>query len=329
MSKPMEFKDYYKILGVARTADEKAIKTAYRALARKHHPDVNKGSADRFKEINEAYEVLSDPEKRKRYDTLGSGLGALRAGRARGCRRARRSRCASRRAASSAASRTSSARSSGGGPAPGPARGRRARRPARRPAATDLGERADLGGRRRRGAGRRRRGRRSSCHARGGVPGVRKTIALELDEPCPTCGGSGHVKRKPCAILPRHRLGQGPPPPRSEDPRRRGHRLARPRGGRRARAARAGGARGDLYLRVTVKPDPRFERKGDDLYARPAGARRRRRAGRGDAGADPQGPGLMKIPPETSSGRRCSGSRATACRISRAAAPATSTCASR
>ena len=69
----VEFKDYYKILGVDRTADDKAIKAAYRKLARKHHPDVAKGkdSGDRFREINEAYEVLSDPEKRRRYDTLG------------------------------------------------------------------------------------------------------------------------------------------------------------------------------------------------------------------------------------------------------------------
>src|SRR5512134_2842597 len=67
----MDFKDYYKTLGVAKSADDKAIKAAYRRLARKYHPDVNKGSADRFKEINEAYAVLSDPDKRKRYDTLG------------------------------------------------------------------------------------------------------------------------------------------------------------------------------------------------------------------------------------------------------------------
>ena len=69
----MEFKDYYKTLGVERSADEKAIKTAYRKLARKYHPDVakDKAAVGRFQEINEAYEVLSDPEKRKRYDTLG------------------------------------------------------------------------------------------------------------------------------------------------------------------------------------------------------------------------------------------------------------------
>ena len=71
----VDFKDYYKILGVDRKADDKTIKSAYRRLARKHHPDVTKGgkdSAERFKEINEAYEVLSDPEKRRRYDSLGS-----------------------------------------------------------------------------------------------------------------------------------------------------------------------------------------------------------------------------------------------------------------
>ena len=70
----MEYKDYYKVLGVARDADDRTIKQAYRRLARKHHPDVSraKGSADRFKEINEAYEVLSDSEKRKRYDSLGA-----------------------------------------------------------------------------------------------------------------------------------------------------------------------------------------------------------------------------------------------------------------
>ncbi len=69
----MEYKDYYKILGVPRDADDRTIKQTYRRLARKHHPDVSKakGSADRFKEINEAYEVLSDSEKRKRYDSLG------------------------------------------------------------------------------------------------------------------------------------------------------------------------------------------------------------------------------------------------------------------
>jgi DnaJ-class molecular chaperone len=71
----MDFKDYYSTLGVAKTATEKEVKQAYRKLARKHHPDVNPGdkSAEtRFKELNEAYEVLGDPEKRKKYDELGA-----------------------------------------------------------------------------------------------------------------------------------------------------------------------------------------------------------------------------------------------------------------
>ena len=68
----MDFKDYYKILGVEPTADDKEIKTAYRKLARKYHPDVSKekNAEDRFKEASEAYEALSNPEKRAEYDEL-------------------------------------------------------------------------------------------------------------------------------------------------------------------------------------------------------------------------------------------------------------------
>src|ERR1700674_5820276 len=71
----MDFKDYYSTLGVAKSSTEKEIKQAYRKLARKHHPDVNPGdksAENTFKEINEAYEVLGDPEKRKQYDELGA-----------------------------------------------------------------------------------------------------------------------------------------------------------------------------------------------------------------------------------------------------------------
>lgn len=71
----VEFRDYYKSLGVSKTATDEEIKKAFRKLARKYHPDVaqdKKAAEEKFKEINEAYEVLSDPEKRKKYDTLGA-----------------------------------------------------------------------------------------------------------------------------------------------------------------------------------------------------------------------------------------------------------------
>ena len=71
----MDFKDYYTTLGVSKTATDKEIKQAFRKLARKYHPDVNpgdKGAEARFKEVNEANEVLSDPVKRKKYDELGA-----------------------------------------------------------------------------------------------------------------------------------------------------------------------------------------------------------------------------------------------------------------
>ncbi|GAF94058.1 unnamed protein product, partial [marine sediment metagenome] len=70
----MAAKDYYQILGVKRDASQKEIRQAYRRLARRFHPDVNPGdkaAEARFKEINEAHEVLSDPEKRKKYDRYG------------------------------------------------------------------------------------------------------------------------------------------------------------------------------------------------------------------------------------------------------------------
>jgi len=72
---PVEFKDYYATLGLPRNASDEDIKKAFRKLARQYHPDVakdKKTAEEKFKEINEAYEVLSDPEKRKKYDQYGA-----------------------------------------------------------------------------------------------------------------------------------------------------------------------------------------------------------------------------------------------------------------
>src|SRR5580658_7236467 len=71
---PLAYTDYYEVLGVARDANQDAIRRAYRRLARKLHPDLNADSdaEERFKELGEAYEVLSDPDKRERYDRLGA-----------------------------------------------------------------------------------------------------------------------------------------------------------------------------------------------------------------------------------------------------------------
>jgi DnaJ-class molecular chaperone len=290
----MDFKDYYKTLGVPKTADEKAIKSAYRKLARKHHPDVNKGSAERFKEISEAYTVLSDPEKRKRYDTLGPDWERY----------------------AHAGSRPSAE-----GPDVhfGPGGG-------------DLGGFSDFfrtifgefaGGRRGRGGDFTEIRFGDPAGAEWGGPivdrgsdveagieltlaeafqGARKTLSLEIEEPCATCGGAGHVGGKACATCHGTGWSKG----------RRHLEVKIPAGvdtGSRVRVpaegpgGTGGGGRGDLYLKVTVKPDPRFERKGDDLHVDltiPAFD-----AALGIEAAVPtlKGQVSMKIPPETSSGR--------------------------
>ena len=285
----VDFKDYYRILGVDRKADDKTIKSAYRRLARKHHPDVAKGkdSGDRFKEINEAYEVLSDPEKRRRYDSLGPDWQRY-------------------------------TQAPAGGPGGGPGGGFGVE--------YDLGGAGDfsdffrtifgdMAGR----AGSRGEGVRLEDLFRGGrsarggdvqagieitldeaFQGARKTFAMDLEEPCPTCHGSGHVKRQPCptcggsgAQAVRRQVDVKIPAGVKSDQR---VRVA-------GEGAGAAGARGDLYLSVTVAPHPFFERKGEDVHlALPVTAPE---AALGTTLEVPtlRGKVSMKIPPATSSGR--------------------------
>ncbi len=257
----VEFKDYYRILGVDRSADDKTIKSAYRRLARKYHPDVAKGKdgGERFKEVNEAYEVLSDPDKRRRYDSLGPDWQRY-------------------------------AQQPGPGGAPGGARVEYGDlddvgdfSEFFRTIFGDLGVRMGRGqpGAPRGGAGfevedllgggraaRRARGRGQDVQANVEITleeayhGARKTFALALDEPCPTCQGAGNVGGRPCATC------QGRGWQRAQ----RQLDVKIPAGvrtGQRVRVSGEGegavGRRGDLYLSVTVAPHPLYERKGDDL----------------------------------------------------------------
>ena len=285
----VEFKDYYKILGVERGAGDAAIKSAYRKLARKYHPDVNKGKDDRFKEINEAYEVLSDPEKRRRYDTLGPDW----------------QRYAQQ-----------------GAPGAQPGGGFHVEYGDAgdfsdffRTIFGDLGARAGAGGRggfqdvfgdsfQRGGARGRRRGQDVQADIEISLEeafaGTRKSFSMELDEPCATCHGSGNVGGKPCAVC----QGTGWQRARREVD------VRIPPGvrtGQKVRVSGEGGGgsggRGDLYLVVSVAPHPQLERRGDDIthtlsITAPEAA----------LGATIEVPTLrgkvsMKVPPSTSSGR--------------------------
>ena len=285
----VEFKDYYRILGVDRSADDKAIKSAYRKLARKYHPDVAKGkdTGDRFREITEAYEVLSDPEKRRRYDTLGPDW--------------------QRYAQPGPAGQPGGTRVEYGdlgdfseffrtifGDA-GP-RGRAGRgAPGFTPGGIE-----DWGG------GGMGRGRGDDVQASVTISleeahsGARKTFEFELEEPCPTCHGSGNVGGKPCATC----HGGGWQRARREVDVRI---PAGVRSGQKVRVAGEGGGgtrhRGDLYLAVTVAPHREFERKGDDIaLTLPLTAPE---AALGTTIEVPtlRGKVSMKVPPGTSSGR--------------------------
>lgn len=276
----MAKKDYYETLGVSRTATEKDIKQAFRRLARKYHPDVNPGSKDaeaKFKEINAAFEVLSDKDKRQKYDQYGEQwqFAEQFAGQQQGTPSGFRS------------SRTDQASpfadvdiDSLFGDLFAGTRGRRAHRP--------------------------RRGQDVEYHIEvtleEAFSGSERTIILETQEPCRTCKGIGMVKNAPCPTC--RGAGYVPTTKRLE--------VKIPAGvktGSRIRLAGKGGAgeagasNGDLYLQVTVKPHARFERRDDDLLVDVPVALTIALLGGEVKVPTPKGNLVLKVPPETQNGR--------------------------
>ncbi len=232
----MEFKDYYATLGLQKSATEKEIKQAFRKLARKFHPDVNPGDKTaeaKFKEINEANEVLSDPEKRRKYDELGSNWRAYEQAGPGGPR-------------------------PGGGFSGGPG-GYRTMTPDEMrdmfgggDSFSDffntffggaMGDTQSEGGRRTRGRGRGRQGRdleqEIELSLSDAFHGTTRRLAIKHD---------GHARtvdvRIPAGV------GDG----------------SRVRIAGEGEMGSGGAAAGDLYLRIRLAPHPGFERKGKDLY---------------------------------------------------------------
>jgi curved DNA-binding protein len=254
----VKFKDYYEVLGVKREASEDQIRQAYRKLARKHHPDLNPGdkaAEEKFKEINEANEVLSDPEKRKRYDQLGANwrdgaeftpppgwgqvnveFGDLRdifGG-----------------AAGTAAGGPGGAFSDffemlfGGSRDAGAAESRRAR-PRGRTRGQDAEAEMEIA--------------LEDAH-RGG----RHRITMQAVRACPTCNGTGMTNGAACAtcrgtgqvISPKTIDVNIPPGARA------GSVIKLPRQGQ---PGMGGGEPGDLFVKLQLKPHPTFTVTGDDL----------------------------------------------------------------
>lgn len=250
-------KSYYDILGIARSADAKQIKTAFRKLARANHPDANREdptAEERFKLANEANEVLGDPASRKLYDRYVDDWRSYRDAGFTGDE----SRSASRPSANG------SSRSTGYGMGSdtfttfdsddmgGPLGGLFGRR----------GDRADVG------QSRARKGQDLEAAVditlQEAYAGTSRRFDVDAPETCPTCSGSGFARGAPCptcdttGVRPRRKTLEVTIPAGVAS----GHRIrVAGQGGE----GRNGGPRGDVFLVVNVRPDPHFERDGDLL----------------------------------------------------------------
>jgi molecular chaperone DnaJ len=331
--------DLYEILGVSRTTDKEEIRKKYKKLARRFHPDVNPGDKEaerRFKEINAAYAVLSDDEKRKLYDEFGdvalqSGFDAKRA-----------------REWKEAGARGGPAGGFGG--FEGPPEGfdwteavgggggagfedlfgdlfsglRGGRRGARRGPEPGEDVEAEIevdfltairGGATRislekpsvcracdgTGAEGRKRTACPTCHGTGHVASGRGR--LRLDRTCPTCGGEGTVAAQPChvcggsgQVVSRETIEVKIPAGVREGQRLRLAGLGAP-GGR-------GAPPGDLYVRIKIAPHPLYRREGDDLYLDVPITIGEAVRGATISIPTPSGDASFKVPPGTQTGRR-------------------------
>jgi molecular chaperone DnaJ len=288
----MAGKDYYSILGVDRNASDKEIKQAYRKLARKYHPDVNpnnKAAEEKFKEITEANEVLSSPEKRKKYDQYGENWQYAD----------QFSRAGAQGAGGSSQGFDFSGFNFGNAGTSG---------------SSFFGQGESMedllsglfggGGRSRRPQSRRGQDVESPVEItlEEAFNGTSRLLSLQGEEVCPACGGSGRIQRAVCGTC----RGSG------TVTKTRQLEVKIPAGvrtGSRVRIAGQGGAghggpAGDLYLVVTVKPHPNFERQDDDLLTTIQVPLTTAMLGGSVKVATLKGNALeLKIPPETQNGR--------------------------
>jgi curved DNA-binding protein len=263
----MEYKDYYKILGVDKTASQSEIKKTYRRLARKYHPDVNPGNKAaeaRFKEINEAHEVLSDAEKRKKYDELGANWQQWQ------------------RTGGDPRGFDWSQWSAGGQPGAGRVH-------------VEYGNLNDLFAE---GGGFSDFFRNIFGGAEGTEygPRTRSRRGQDLEHPVEITLEEAFHGAKRILQMNGQRLEVSIPPGVDTGSR---VRIAG-KGG----PGPGGGPSGNLYLRVTVLPHQTFERKGDDLYCEVPLDLYTAVLGGEVAVPSLKGPVMLKAPPETQSGKR-------------------------
>lgn len=293
--------DYYELLGVSRSADGKEIKAAYRKLALKYHPDRNPGdheAEEKFKQLNEAYAVLSDDAKRQRYDRYGSAdegatftgdifdvFASVFGGGVVGGR-PRRQGHPGEDLETTLAITLEQARDGATVPIE-----------VTRLTACDRchGDRADPDGR-----------GKETCPTCGGAGQVRAQAqsffgTVVTTRTCPQCSGIGQIITDPCTRC--SGLGRMEATdtvdvtlPRGIDA---GYRLRIPRQGN---AGVDGGAAGDLYVYIELEPDERFEREGDDLHVRLHVGLAQATLGSSFEVPTLDGPEVVDVPPGTQSG---------------------------